>query len=73
MVLGRIANDVHDVVFISRNDHSQRIDFVQTCIVRVGSSLQGLEIKLAPDHSPQIVIYPSAAFVHGGGSTSSVH
>jgi hypothetical protein len=73
MILGRIANDVHHVIFISWNDHSQRIDLVKTCIVRVGSSLQGLEIKVAPDYSPQIVIYPSAAFVHGGGSTSSVH
>jgi len=70
LVLGRIANRVHNVVFMPGYDHSERINLVETGIVCVGGTIQGLEVKISFDDPSQIIIDSSAALVHGGGSTS---
>ena len=70
-VLRRVTDDGHDVVLAARHDHAQRIDLVQARVVGVREPIQGLEIEVPVDQSPQIVIDSSAALVHGGGSTSA--
>jgi hypothetical protein len=70
-MFGRVSDDGNDIVLGSRNDHSKRIDFVETCVVREGRPVSRLEIKLAVNVPSQIVVNSGSMFIHGSGCTSA--
>src|SRR4051794_25316103 len=58
-----------NIVLGAGHDHAQRVDLVQACVVRVRGSIQGLEVKLPVDDSSQVIVYSSAALIHGSRCT----
>ena len=71
-MLRRVPGDRDHVALTPRDHHTQRIDLIDAGVVGVGCSIQGLKIELPIDDSPEVVIYPSPALVHGGDRTSSL-
>ena len=70
-VFRRVSDDGHYIVLAPRDDHPQRIDLVNTRVMSVRCTIEGLEIEFPLDDAPQIVINPSTSLVHGGGITSA--
>ena len=64
-MLGRVTDDRRHVVLGPRDDHPQGIDLVQAGVVRVGGPIEGLEIELADDESPQVIENPRTMLIHG--------
>ena len=66
-MLGGIPHDRRDVVLGPRNDHPQRIDLIETCIMRIRRTVQRLEVELTGNEPSQIVIDTGATLIHGRG------
>jgi hypothetical protein len=66
-MLGSIPHDCRDVVLGPRNDHPQRIDLIETRIMRIRRTVQRLEVELAGNEPSQIVIDTGATLIHGRG------
>jgi hypothetical protein len=63
-IFAGVTNQSRQVFDRSGHDDPQRIDLVETRVVRVGGSLDRLEEKFATEDASEVVMNPSPDFVH---------